>query len=196
MTRIKFPLCLAALALLLSAAMILPAKADVSFLEAALYFLTAIEPTQGDTVNGSKIILARYPIVAYLVDDKPCAVRIRTTTQPYTIWQMDFCKITYYQWSSGTWIFVGEPNAFCKGRWNRNEDYSGAIERIASPMFGRAMCGVGDGATGQLAFIGITDISDFIELGYKSHSRSQPRLMQSFKYIEMLLTPAEQRKPY
>ena len=69
------------------------ARADnPSFLEAALFFLTGVEPGPTDTVTDQEIILQRYPIVAYVVDGKPCAVRIRNTTDNQ-IWHMDFCKL-------------------------------------------------------------------------------------------------------
>jgi hypothetical protein len=77
----------------ISTATISPVKANVSFLEAALFFLTGVEATNQDIVTDREIILRRYPLVAYLVDGNPCAVRIRNTNNN-RLYQMDFCKIT------------------------------------------------------------------------------------------------------
>jgi hypothetical protein len=78
----------------LASAMISPVKAQTtktSFLEAALFFLTGVEPTDEDSVTDREIILRREPLVAHLVDENPCAVRLRNTRNN-TVWQMDFCK--------------------------------------------------------------------------------------------------------
>lgn len=94
-----------------------------AFLEAAVFFITGVDTTKVDMVTNREIVLGRYPIVAYLVDSNPCAVRIRTTTKPYTVWQMDFCKITHYQRVNYVPIYqlvwVGQKSAFCVYRgWN------------------------------------------------------------------------------
>src|SRR5262249_12513825 len=91
---------LAAVAVI-STGTISPVEAKISFLEAALFFLTDVEATHEDTATDREIILRQYPIVAYLVDGNPCLVRIRSGSRPNSIWQMDFCKITRWQWLPG-----------------------------------------------------------------------------------------------
>lgn len=63
------------------------------FLEAATYFITAldVDSGRGDVVSGTQIELGKYPIVI-CIGNSGCAVRLRTTTRPYTIWQFDFCE--------------------------------------------------------------------------------------------------------
>jgi hypothetical protein len=74
------------------------AHADVSFLEAGLFFLTGVEPDPTDQVSETRIVLAKYSMVAYRPDSNPCAIRMRMTVWPYTVYQMDFCQIVQYQW--------------------------------------------------------------------------------------------------
>jgi hypothetical protein len=191
--------------------MLVPTMASakpVSFLEAALYFLTAVEPEPEDVISERRIALRKYPIVAYLVDDNPCAVRLRTTIKSYTIWQMDFCKLTGYEWRTAaplTLTVIGKPDAFCKGEW-KDEDYMGAMEDIAVPMYlnrPSGPCGIGvvynpetNRQDAVLAFLGTMDMSTYIKLDKVYGQRSQERLLQSMKYIQTLLTSPERRKPY
>jgi putative Ca2+/H+ antiporter (TMEM165/GDT1 family) len=56
-----------AAALVVLATTTLPVKAETSFLEAALFFITGVDTTNEDTVTNHEVRLSRYPIVAYLV---------------------------------------------------------------------------------------------------------------------------------
>jgi hypothetical protein len=66
-------------------ATISPAKAETTFLEAAMFFITGVDATSEDTVSEDEIRLHRYPIVAYLAGN--CAVRIRMTTAPSWVYK-------------------------------------------------------------------------------------------------------------
>jgi hypothetical protein len=79
-------------------ALLSPAKAEPTFLEAALFFLTDVETSNQDYVTETEIRLRRWPIVAYLVEDAPCVVRLRNTNYD-RLWQFDFCKITEARWT-------------------------------------------------------------------------------------------------
>jgi hypothetical protein len=205
-----------AIALMLATPTVANAK-PVSFLEAALFFLTAIEPVPEDVVSDSRIALSKYPIVAYLVEDNPsCQVRLRTTIQPYTVWQMDFCKLVRYEWRGNAWAFIGKPGAFCRGALAKDEDYMDTIWKLDDPnnvvvkspinMSSPLSCDLGTAPdfekdkTGPyslaVAFQGTLDMSKFIELNKVYGLRSQSRLLESMKYIDTLLTPPERRKPY
>ena len=125
---------LAAVAVITTAT-VSPVEAKISFLEAALFFLTDVEATHEDTATDREIILRQYPLVAYLVDGNPCLVRLRSGSRN-SIWQMDFCKITHWQW-----LPTGEPStppgfsvqagyhwfgkdALCVSRnWHEDENY-------------------------------------------------------------------------
>jgi hypothetical protein len=119
-------------AMLVATAAITPAKAETSFLEAALFFLTGVEPGPEDIVTDQEILLLRYSIAAYLVDGKPCAVRIRNRLR---IWEMDFCKIVSYHFSVhvGAWDFRddsgGDPDkcAFVVADRVVHENYMGDL---------------------------------------------------------------------
>jgi hypothetical protein len=70
--------------------------------------------------------LRRYPIVAYLVDGQPCVVRIRNTDID-VVWQMDFCKLTYYGRSNAghSWYYwQGEGSVLCKSSQPVKENYT------------------------------------------------------------------------
>jgi len=54
------------------------ANAETSFLEAAQFFLTGVDANSDEIVSEREIVLRKYPLVVYLVDDKPCVVRMRT----------------------------------------------------------------------------------------------------------------------
>jgi hypothetical protein len=135
--------------------------------------------------------------VVYLVDDKPCAVRLRNTTSheiwPSQIWQLDFCKIIEYQWEgiNGFWIWRGKPDVLCAAKWPLNENY-------VDPDFTklRTTCNFGSGTALGLgyavAFQENWDAYMFATGKLNMNLRSQQRLMASFKYIEKLLTG----KPY
>jgi hypothetical protein len=128
-------------AALLGVATISPVKAQTqaSFLEAALYFMTDLEPTAQDIVTEDEIVV-RYGsmvLVAYTVPSNRCAVRIRKKLEPTlsgVITQFDFCKLTNYQLDSTpgghvnvTWL--GHRTGMCiyKG-WDKNENYYGPID--------------------------------------------------------------------
>jgi hypothetical protein len=91
-----------------------------------LFFLTGVEATNQDIVTDREIRLRQYPIVAYLVDGNPCLVRLRNTNN-YTVWQMDFCKITGWRWVPGMhggYRWFGK-DAFCISRnWRKDENYT------------------------------------------------------------------------
>src|SRR6266540_7572766 len=119
-------------AALVVAAMTSSVKADPSFLEAGLFFLTGVEPAEGDVVTERGIVLFREPLVAYLVDGKPCVVRLRNTKNN-TVWQMDFCKIAGYRWNSppagfnlpSGYIWLGKDDTFCVSwNWDEKKNYT------------------------------------------------------------------------
>ena len=161
-----------------------------AFLEAAVFFITGVDTTKVDMVTNREIVLGRYPIVAYLVDSNPCAVRIRTTTKPYTVWQMDFCKITHYQRVNYVPIYqlvwVGQKSAFCVYRgWSLNENYIGPIDEQTSE------CVRADGASAAI-WSSTDDIRNLITIHNSGGFRDVGRMVASFKYIVTLLTG----KPY
>jgi hypothetical protein len=171
--------------------MLTPASAsakNVSFIEAALYFMTAVEPTAFDEVDDYHIVLSQYPMRIYLLDSDSCIVRLRTTTKPYTFWQMKFCKITGYQWSNdglntagGSWDFVAkdsDKDLFCQARLDRNDDYMGEMKMETCFAF----------------YSGVISMDSL--LNHRFPPRSQTRMMESMKYIAKILTPPAQRKPY
>ncbi len=99
-----------------------------AFLEAAFFFITGVDAASDEIFNNREIALHGYPIVAYLVDDDSCVLRLRTTAQPYVVWQMHFCRITHYKQHGGVIYWFGFNNAFCTYRgWNENENYTGPI---------------------------------------------------------------------
>jgi hypothetical protein len=170
-----------------------PVKAEVSFLEAALFFLTGVEPTDEDSVTDREIILRREPLVAYLVDD-PCIVRLRNTNND-SIWQMDFCKITEWRWASGLqagYVWIGKSNAFCVSwKWNKPENYT-------DPDFWKIMstCHSYQLGWGSVVVDHTINIGVFVDKGNRPRNRprSQERMVASFKYIVTLLTGKS--KPY
>jgi hypothetical protein len=172
-----------------------PDKAETSFLEAALFFITGVDATSEDSVTEREIVLRREPIVAYLVDSNPCAFRIRTTTQPYTVWQWDFCKITHYQGGGlsrydTTVLWMGHKTAFCIYRgWNKNENYTGPIdEQNCRGVFNETA----PLANGYTAWNSYLDIGSLIDRDKPRGGRSRDRMIASFKYIVTLL----RGKPY
>jgi hypothetical protein len=48
----------------------------------------------------------------------------------------------------------------------------------------------------EIVFYGTMDMSQFTTLAKHTGIRSQARMMESLKYIQTLMTPPEQRKPY
>jgi hypothetical protein len=189
-------------AALVATAMISPVKAQTtktSFLEAALFFLTGVEQTDEDSVTDREIILRREPLVAHLVDENPCAVRLRNTRNN-TVWQMDFCKITEYRWVPGDsayytgYIWIGREDAFCVSwKWGKRENYT-------DPDFTKisTKCGLYNTGWGKAAFDHRIDIGVFVDKDsrprYWNRPRSQERMVASFKYIVTLLTGKS--KPY
>ena len=187
-------------AALFATATISPVKAETSFLEAALFFLTAADTRSEDSVTDREIILRRYPIVAYLVDGEPCKVRLRNTSD-HRIFQIDFCKLTSYSfWRQpedvygGMWVFGRgfqgwnsgpEPEAFCVSTWLPDKNY-------LEPDFRKT----GNPVRCQSQYLGNMHIKDFVEGSGVGYHRPQERMVASFKYIVMSLTPPEQRKPY
>lgn len=174
-------------ALLLIAA---PARADVSFLEAGFFFVTAVDPDprQGDVIDNGQIDLPRYNLVAYLVSSNPCAVRIRTTTKPYFVWQIDFCKITHYQATRFVPInpapiyWFGERTGFCTYRdWDMNLNYDGPINME------NATCAKESG----IIWTSLNDVDTLLHGGGNSR-RSIERMVAAFRYIVALLSG----KPY
>jgi hypothetical protein len=178
-----------------------------AFLEAALFFITGVDASSNEIVSNRKIKLGRYPIVAYLVDSNPCAIRLRTTTLPYTVWQMDFCKITNYEQSHDMGpgirhyriLWRGYKTAFCTYRgWDKNANYTGPIGEPDST------CSIlGEDYAPHLpqnwyvAWSSDLDVLSLIEDGKaRGGQRSVDRMIASFKYIVRLLTPPEQRKQY
>ena len=171
-----------------------------AFLEAALYFLTNVDAdaSRGDVIDTEQIALGRYPAVIYLVNGNPCAVRLRTTTMPYTIWQMDFCKITYVQrrntYGGPAYYWNGYKTALCTHKgWDKNENYTGAIdeqecmpEQNKMPRY--------EGEKGPNIYLIYTSVNNIDTLfgDRPSQIRSAERMMASFKYIQTLLTG----KPY
>jgi hypothetical protein len=176
-----------------------------AFLEAALFFLTGVDATSDEIVSERQIVLRRYPLVAYLVDGKPCVVRLRNTTS-HQIWQLDFCKITSYEWSVLIWRWNGKPDAFCVSTWGDSNIWEGKPdENFTDPDFTKTgrpvecgLFGTNNVPGGTIAFDGNWD-ADWFTTGYENRyerMRSQQRVMASFKHIRTLLTPPEQRKPY
>jgi hypothetical protein len=160
---------------------------SVSFIEAALYFLTAVEPSAFDEADDYHIVLSNYPIRIYLLESDRCVVRLRTTTKPITFWQMKFCELTGYQWTNngmsthgGSWQFVGKDNSqlFCQSHLDRNEDYMGELKMETCFSY----------------YDGVISMDSLLNRRYPP--RSQARMLESLKYIIKLLTPPEQRKPY
>jgi hypothetical protein len=173
-------------AALLGVATISPVKAETSFLEAALFFITGVDTTDEDTVTDREIRLSRYPIVAYLADSNPCAVRLRATTQP-TIWQLDFCKITGYRlWGQRSAIWYGYKTAFCTYRGSdANTNYVGPIDEQNS------QCGLG-ASDPEIVWSFDYHIGTLFNRTQTQYWRSLERMMGAFKYVVMLLTG----KPY
>ena len=171
-------------------ATISPAKAETTFLEAAMFFITGVDATSEDTVSEDEIRLHRYPIVAYLAGN--CAVRIRMTTAPSWVYQMDFCKFTGYQRSSrpGGWtiVWLGRKDTLCICKsWDKNANYDGPINdenSTCNPLGG----GDPDGRyTAWNSEFGLD-----IFFGQAGRRSSVDRMMGAYKYIELLLTG----KPY
>jgi hypothetical protein len=197
-------------AALVATAAVSPVKAaEVSFLEAGLFFLTDLQPGEGDRVTDREIVLARYPLIAYTVDDSPCAIRIRNTLTRF-IWQMDFCKIASARWDgrSGFMRFVGQRDAFCWAKWVRNDEpgnYQGDLRKISEQV----RCGQGswpidtpndtspqvlaDGY-GPSVYLSTWGVGLFID--GVPRPRDTQRMLAALKYMGRLQTPPEQRKPY
>jgi hypothetical protein len=173
-----------------------------AFLEAALFFITGVDAASDEIVGNREIVLRQYPIVAYLVDSNSCAVRIRTTTQPYIVWQMDFCKITHYEQSTRygnvTVYWLGYKTAFCtyKG-WNKDENYTGTIGELDSKctVYGVGSSGEDPEGPEHIAWSSMLDVRTLFN-GDAHTGRSVDRMIAAFKNIRMLVTPPEQRKPY
>jgi hypothetical protein len=172
-----------------------PAKAyeNVSFLEAALFFMTNIEPQSGDEVTPDQITIHSWPIVAYTVKDNPCAIRIRMTQPPYSILQFDFCQITHWGVESGSfnraWYWMGHKTAFCTYRnvWDATAgNYDGPINDQ------NAKCGQsGPTPTGEhLAYRSTWEIQTLFYGKYSQ--RDVGRMVSAYKYIESMLAA----KPY
>jgi hypothetical protein len=202
---------LAAVAVITTAT-VSPVEAKISFLEAALFFLTDVEATHEDTATDREIILRQYPLVAYLVDGNPCLVRLRSTSsnRPNSIWQMDFCKITRWQWVRGGWPgrdSLGQPaftqagyhwfgkDAFCISRnWHEDENYM-------DPDFAKIVghCNVMTITSHQeeiIAYDDKIDIGTLINKGGPSiGGRPVNRMIRSYRYLTWLLK-GEEPKPY
>jgi hypothetical protein len=171
-------------------ATISPTKAETTFLEAAMFFITGVDATSEDTVSESQITLHRYPVVAYLVDR--CKVRLRATKVPYTIWQMDFCKFTGYQQTSdpGGWNIVwwGRKDTLCIYKsWDKNMNYDGPIDdenSTCNPLGG-------NGPDHYVAWNSEFGVDTFFG-GQAGRRSSLDRMMSAYKYIQSLLTG----KPY
>jgi len=196
---------LAAVAVISTATMS-PVEAKISFLEAALFFLTDVEATHEDTATDREIILRQYPLVAYLVDGNPCLVRLRSGSRN-SIWQMDFCKITHWQW-----LPTGEPStppgfsvqagyhwfgkdALCVSRnWHEDENYM-------DPDFAKIVghCNVMTITSHQeeiIAYDDKIDIGTLINKGGPSiGGRPVNRMIRSYRYLTWLLK-GEEPKPY
>jgi hypothetical protein len=187
-------------AVLAATVMLSPAKAEPSFLEAALFFLTNVEAGGSDTITDSEIALSRYSLVAYLGPAEPngrtCRVRLRNTATNQ-IWQMNFCKLHGYQYSQfgggGFWVFEGDAEAWCTVTPKVNENYMGEMDKETwgdgdLPV----ACSKGGGLPGHKAvFAGGRGISEFIPLA-RSIGTSQQRVIDCFRYIMALLGA----KPY
>jgi hypothetical protein len=169
-----------------------PVKAEASFLEAATFFLTGVDATDDEIVSEREIVLHKYPFVIYLVDDKSCVVRMRNATN-HNIWQMDFCKLTGYQWdrAGSTWVVRGKPNAFCGSNWLPNENFMDPdFTKTGKPVTCNFL-GV-DPLGEAVAFDGSWDAYMFSTGKLSIPFRSQQRFMASLKYIGQSLTG----KPY
>ena len=164
-----------------------PDRGDNPFLEAALFFLTGVDTNDWDVVTDREIRLARYPLVAYLVNAKPCAVRLRNT-ENNNVWEMDFCKLTYFgrsrpgirgDPSTSYYYWEGEGGVLCISRqWQVKENY---IDTDFAKISSSCTNEVNDGI----------DIRHFVGGKFRGY-RSKDRMVASFKYIETLLTG----KPY
>lgn len=166
---------------LLAVSTVSPVKAETSFLEAALFFLTGVDTTNEDTVTDREIRLRQYPLVAYLVDGKPCAVRLRNT-ETNNIWEMDFCKITSFERSTpvpGVVSYSWEgKGVLCISRHRQQK------ENYIDPDFAKISSECRNNVYGGI------DIGFFV--GSEFRGRSVDRMIASFKYIQSLLTG----KPY
>jgi|GEM_PF-4291974 len=155
------------------------------FLEAAAFFLTGVDATSDEIVSNREIVLRQYPLVIYLVDNKPCTVRMRNPERQWVM-QWDLCKITNYLWHQGGWVWEGEPDAFCASRWLPNENY---VDPDFKKLGERVKCNQ------PAAMQGSWDAQYFATGEFRDYRvpwRSQERMMASFKYIVTLLTG----KPY
>ena len=153
-------------------------------------------------MSGTQIELGKYPTVVYL-DNDGCAVRVRTTTQPYTIWQFDFCKITYWRsqtkfgFYSADWF--GEFTGFrlFKG-WNKNENYTGYIGPNNSRCSLDGQKQAANEPDNYRVWLSLLDINDLVDVNGKGRKFGGyslwrvDRMIASFKYIVTLLTG----KPY
>jgi|SRR5262245_38284249 len=127
------------------------AQAQTSFVEAALFFLTSIEPSQNDTVDDDEIVLADFPLAAYSVPEDQCLIRLRRTRAPFTTWQFNFCIVTGFELHTeppapGVRVWwKGKPGVFC----SRETAREGKIEglkfggRCDIPMTGNALTNPG-----------------------------------------------------
>jgi hypothetical protein len=165
-----------------------PVKAETSFLEAAQFFLTGAD---SDEVGEREIVLHKYQLVVYLIDDKRCVVRMRNEAT-HEIWQMNFCKLTWVQWASGTWTFRGQPDTFCGSAWDGSENFMDPdLSKTGKPVKCNFL-GIAPLPDDTVAFDGAWDAYMFSTRKLSTPFRSQERLMASFKYIRQLQTG----KPY
>jgi hypothetical protein len=143
-----------------------------------------------------EIVLDRYPIVAYLVGDNACAVRIRHTETPYWLLQMDFCKMTHFQKMYGAVRWFGYKSAMCfYYGWDKNQNYFGVIDGQNSKcsLYESKSDSLGNWYTAWTSGIEVNNLlpTPGQNQKYKTQ-RSEERMIASFKYIVTLLTG----KPY
>jgi hypothetical protein len=189
---------IAAASILVALAAISPVKAETSFIEAVTFFLTGVDATGDEIVSEREIVLDKYPLVVYLVDDKRCIVRIRNTDPNQgnwrpQIWQINFCKFTEYQWVGRRWVWLSEPGAWCVARSPSNENYMDPDFTKLGANLGPRGCDFHIWGSQPVGFFGEWDAHMF-STGKETLPpyRSQERLMASFKYIWQSLTG----KPY
>jgi hypothetical protein len=202
---INLPRTIAAVVVAISTAAISPVEAKISFLEAALFFLTDVEVTHQDTATDREIILRQYPIVAYLVDGNSCLVRIRNTSSNVT-WQMDFCKITGWQWLPGESYMTTDhhlleagyhwfgKDAYCISRnWHEDENY---MDPDFAKIVSRCNLATLISGGGELAYSDKYDIEGFVNKDGRSRGgRPSIRMIASFRYL-MWLLKGDEPKPY
>jgi hypothetical protein len=74
-------------------------EGDPSFIEAAMFFFTSLEPIEGDVITDDSITLVDLPLQIYRIPDDPCVARLRRTRPPLSVWEMNFCKVA--MWHTG-----------------------------------------------------------------------------------------------